>query len=130
MIDLLLCLAVIFLFISMLGVLSLFVIIVLGAFAGSSWVILWFLGIRPFYKIEIVDGKVFGPSPAGRRVSFPLRKIDHRKILLRTRKQKILGYRDIFSIDGSRIRLCHRFLGKPAVCDIMEIVEKYPFRES
>jgi hypothetical protein len=130
MVDLLLCLGVIFLFVSMLGVIAISAVLVVGTFAGMVLILFWILWVRPVYKIEIIEGKVYGPSPAFRRVSFPLRKIDHRKILHRTRKQKIIGYRDIYSMNGSRIRLCHRFLGKPAVCDIMEIVEKYPFRES
>jgi hypothetical protein len=101
-----------------------------GGIAALIFTAFWFLWIKPVFKVIIAEGKISGPSPALKRRSFPLRKLDHRKILLRTRAQKLFGYRDLHGLDGSTIRLCHRLLGKLAVYEIMEIVEKYPFRES
>jgi hypothetical protein len=101
-----------------------------GGITALIFAAFWLLWIKPVFKVVIAEGKISGPSPALRRRSFPLRKLDHRKILLRTRAQKLFGYRDLHSLDGPTIRLCHRLLGKLAVYEIMEIVEKYPFRES
>ena len=101
-----------------------------GVFVALCFVWGWFFWVRPVFMVTIVNGTITGPSPQFTRQSFPLRKLDHSKILLRTRKQKIVGFRDLYSIDGIKIRLCHCFLGKLAVYEIMEIVEKYPFRQS
>jgi hypothetical protein len=130
MVDLILCLAVVLLFASMFSFFPVERILLFGGIASVLFSVFWFAWIRPVYKVVISDGKITGPSPSGRRISFPLRKMDHRKILLRTRKQKLIGYRDLYSLDGMKIRLVHRFLGKAALCDILEIVEKYPFRET
>ncbi len=101
---------------------------------GIGWAVIfssiWFLWIRPVFKIVIKEGTIFGPSRTFKRVSFPLRKLDHRKLLRRTPKQKWIGYRDLYALDGSRIRMWHKLLGKLAGYEIMEIIEKYPFRES
>jgi hypothetical protein len=101
---------------------------------GGGWAflfsMLWFLWIRPVFKIVVREGKIFGPSMSFKRVAFPLRRLDHGRLLRRTPKQKWIGYRILWSLDGERILMWHKLLGKLAGYEIMEIIEKYPFRES
>lgn len=130
LVDLLLGMNVIFLFAAMFQIVSAKGILFIALTANVLAVLIWFFWVRPTFTITISKGNISGPSKILSRISFSMRKIDHHKILLRTAKQKIVGYRKIWCLEGQYIRLFHRLLGKLAVFEIMEIVEKYPFRES
>ncbi|OGW72513.1 MAG: hypothetical protein A2Y02_00450 [Omnitrophica bacterium GWA2_52_12] len=86
--------------------------------------------IRPLLYVEIRDGAVVGPSLLFKRDSILIRKIDVRRSLEFHHKSDFWGYRDLWSVDGRRVRLYRRFLGKRNQYKIIMAIKDHPFRES
>ncbi len=91
---------------------------------------LFFLILRPMLRVEIREGALIGPALFLKRDSILLRKIDVRRSLEFHRRADFLGYRDLWSIDGRRVRLYRRFLGKTNQYYIVKMIKNHPFRDS
>ncbi len=88
--------------------------------------LIW-LVIAHFLKVEIADNIIKGPSVFWAKQSIPLRKIDHTRITSDKRSRMV---KDLWSVEGTRVRLYRLFLGRPQICEIMNILQKHPFRET
>jgi len=90
----------------------------------------WFILLRPLLKIVIENNAVTGPFKLFTRKSILLRKVDLRRTLEYHRRAEFLGYRDLWSVDGERIRLYRRFLGKSRQYQIIKLIKDHPFHET
>ena len=102
----------------------------IGVGVDIFFVLMWFFILRPLLKIVISDNTVMGPFKLFTRKSILLRKVDLRRSLEYHRKAEILGYRDLWSVDGERIRLYRRFLGKTRQYQIIKVIKEHPFHET
>ncbi len=91
---------------------------------------IFYVIVRPLLYVEIRDGAVVGPALLFKRDSILIRKIDVRRSLEFHHKSDFWGYRDLWSVDGRRIRLYRRFLGKRNQYKIITTIKDHPFRES
>ena len=106
------------------------VLVAIGVGADVFFVLAWFFVLSPLLKIVIEDNAVTGPFKLFNRQSILLRKVDLRRSLEYRRKADILGYRDLWSVDGERIRLYRRFLGKTRQYQIIKLIKEHPFHET
>jgi len=90
----------------------------------------WFLWVRKFFTVEIRSGKVYGPAPGWARTSVLMREVDFDKTEERGRATAWLGYHDVWSLRGNRVRLYSWVLSHRQTHKIIDVLEKYPFRES
>jgi len=105
-------------------------LISIGVGMDVFFIAVWFILLRPMLKIVIENNAVTGPFKFFTRKSILLRKVDLRRSLEYHRKAEILGYRDIWSVDGDRIRLYRRFLGKTRQYQIVKMIKEHPFHET
>ncbi len=104
----------------------------LSAGAGFNLFLMlsWFLVVRPLFEIVIENNAITGPFKVFKRQSILLRKVDLRRSLEYHRRAEFLGYRDLWSVDGERIRLYRRFLGKTRQYNIIKVIKEHPFHET
>jgi len=105
-------------------------LIALGFGMDVFFILSWFILLRPLLKIVIENNAVTGPFKLFTRKSILLRKVDLRRSLEYHRKAEVLGYRDLWSVDGERIRLYRRFLGKTRQYQIIKVIKEHPFHET
>lgn len=105
-------------------------LIAVGVGFDIFFVLSWFVLLRPMLKIVIENNTLTGPFKLLTRKSILLRKVDLRRTLEFHRKAEFLGYRDLWSVDGERIRLYRRFLGKSRQYQIIKLIKAHPFHET
>ena len=129
LIDLLLGINVVFFMVYAGKLLPGSVALTLGVVFNAAFLFFWFVILRSRLTISIVKSKISGPSVFFNRQEILLRRVDLRRTLEYHRKDMMLGYRDLWSIDGEKIRLYRRVLGKEQMKSLMKVVKEYPFRE-
>jgi len=102
----------------------------LGGGLNTFFILSWFILLRPMFKIVIENNAITGPFKVFKRTSILLRKVDLRRTLEYHRRAEFLGYRDILSVDGERIRLYRRFLGKTKQYQVIKLIKEHPFHET
>lgn len=105
-------------------------LVAVGIGTNVFFILTWFMLLRPLLKIVVENNALTGPFKIFTRNSILLRKVDLRRSLEYHRKAEFLGYRDIWSVDGERIRLYRRFLGKTRQYRIIKLIKDHPFHES
>lgn len=95
-----------------------------------AFIFLWYGVASPLTKIRIDQGIIYGRSASFRKVSFPLRRVHHVKTMAPITPFLKWFYKDIWSIDGQRIRLHRRIIGQDQVRKIMVVIQDYPFKEN
>ena len=105
-------------------------LISIGVAMDIFFLLSWFFFLRPLLKIVIENNAVTGPFKLFTQKSILLRKVDLRRSLEHHRRAEFLGYRDLWSVDGERIRLYRRFLGKTQQYQIIKLIKEHPFHET
>ncbi|OGW77930.1 MAG: hypothetical protein A2Z83_03180 [Omnitrophica bacterium GWA2_52_8] len=105
-------------------------LIILVVFGNALGLLFWIFYVRKAFSVEFSGGKLTGPGPSAGRKTVMIRKIDHGRIEKRTGLAKLLGFRDVHTVDGNRVRLFYALLGRPAIHEILDKIDQYPFRDS
>lgn len=106
--------------------------VLLSAGVGLNvfFILTWIVLLRPMLKIVIENNAITGPFKLFNRQSILLRKVDLRRSLEYHRNAEFLGYRDLWSVDGEKIRLYRWFLGKTRQYQIIKAIKGHPFHET
>jgi hypothetical protein len=103
-------------------------LLIAGLIVNSLFILIWFLVISPIVTVQIFQNEITGPSLLFKRKSLTIRSIDHNRLYSTGNPRKSF-VKDLWTVDGQRIRLYRKFLGEGKVGTIISIIEKYPFRE-
>ncbi|MBN1688789.1 MAG: hypothetical protein JW893_06780 [Candidatus Omnitrophica bacterium] len=128
--DVLFGVNILFLLLYSASILSVLVLIVTVAVINIGLILSWFFVIQNVFKIKISQNVITGPSKSLFPTSFLLRKVDHLRLHERSNFERALGLYNIWSVEGTRILLIRRLIGRSPTSKILSIIEKYPFRES
>ena len=94
-----------------------------------GWILFWFFVVTPFTQVQIVDNILIGRTPSLKQVNIPLKEVHQVKTLSPLPGLKRKFFKDIWSVEGQRMRIHRKFLGESQINAIMLAIEKYPFQE-
>lgn len=84
--------------------------------------LIWFVWVAPVLKVQLNEQEISGPSQDLKKTVIPLAKVDKWRTETLRASTKKKGYVDIYSFEGSKVRLIRPVLGRGQCYIILESV--------